>query len=277
MDWNSLALEAAAAGRLRSRMLGRTRVTVVMPAYEAAETLRQTVEALDRDVVDDVILVDDSSRDETVRRARDLGIFVYRHERNLGYGGNQKSCYRLALERGADIVVMVHPDYQYEPRLVPALAGMIHSDVYDVVPGSRILGGRRAQGRDAAHQVSGEPVSDGISESVEWGEVVGVSHGLSRLFQEGAGDAAVGGELGRFFVRQPNVVPGGGVRISAGGGVVPNPLFSRSVFDQSAAGDDLRVRGDWSDPATGGAPLGLAQRTSFRNGRPPAFRSAPRR
>lgn len=127
-------------------MIGQTRVTVVMPAYHAARTLKSTVEALDRQVVDDVILVDDSSSDDTVAQARLLGIFVHTHERNLGYGGNQKTCYRLALERGADVVVMVHPDYQYEPRLVPALAGMIHSDVYDLVLASRILGGGALKG-----------------------------------------------------------------------------------------------------------------------------------
>jgi len=117
-----------------------------MPAFNAEQTLERTVRALDRTVVDDVILVDDSSHDHTVERARELGLFVCRHHRTLGYGGNQKSCYRLALERGADITVMVHPDYQYDPRLVPAMAGMIHSDIYDVVLGSRILGGGALKG-----------------------------------------------------------------------------------------------------------------------------------
>jgi glycosyltransferase involved in cell wall biosynthesis len=127
-------------------MLGNDRVTVVMPAYNAVKTLPRTVEGLDRSVVDDVILVDDSSQDATARLARELGLHVHRHGRNLGYGGNQKSCYRIALERGADIVVMVHPDYQYDPRLVPAMAGMIHSGIYDVVLGSRILGGGALRG-----------------------------------------------------------------------------------------------------------------------------------
>lgn len=127
-------------------MLGNDQVTVVMPAYNAEKTLRQTVEALDRSIVDDIILVDDSSLDHTVEIARELGLFVHRHARNLGYGGNQKSCYKLALQRGADVVVMVHPDYQYDPRLVPAMAGMIHSGVYDVVLGSRILGGGTLRG-----------------------------------------------------------------------------------------------------------------------------------
>ncbi|HOW97413.1 MAG TPA: glycosyltransferase family 2 protein [Kiritimatiellia bacterium] len=128
-------------------MIGGKKITVVMPAYNAAQTLEKTVQALDRQVVDDIIVVDDCSSDETVARAKELGLFVHRHERNLGYGGNQKSCYRLALQRGADIIVMVHPDYQYDPRLVPAMASMIASGLYDAVLGSRILcGGTLAGG-----------------------------------------------------------------------------------------------------------------------------------
>jgi len=110
-------------------MVGGEKVVVVLPAYNAAATLRRTVDELDRRVVDDIIMVDDASSDDTVAIARRMGLHVYRHERNKGYGGNQKSCYRLALERGADIVVMVHPDYQYDPRLVPAMAYMIHSGI----------------------------------------------------------------------------------------------------------------------------------------------------
>ena len=127
-------------------MIGGKKVVVVMPAYNAAATLRRTVDELDRQVVDDIIVVDDASSDDTVAIARRMGLFVYRHDRNKGYGGNQKSCYRLALKRGADVVVMVHPDYQYDPRLVPAMAYMIHSGIYDVVLGSRILGGKALAG-----------------------------------------------------------------------------------------------------------------------------------
>jgi glycosyltransferase involved in cell wall biosynthesis len=127
-------------------MIGSDRVVVVMPAYNAERTLDQTVEAIDRSVADELILVDDASGDATARRAESLGLVVHQHDRNLGYGGNQKSCYRLALEHGADITVMVHPDYQYDPRLVPAMAGMITSGVYDVVMGSRILGGGALKG-----------------------------------------------------------------------------------------------------------------------------------
>ena len=121
-------------------MINGKKVIVVMPAYRAEKTVKQTVTEVPPGVVDEFLLVDDASPDETVRAAQALGITVIRHERNLGYGGNQKTCYRNALERGADIVIMLHPDYQYDPRLVPALAGMVASGIYDVVLASRILG-----------------------------------------------------------------------------------------------------------------------------------------
>jgi glycosyltransferase involved in cell wall biosynthesis len=121
-------------------MIGGKRICVVMPAYNAEKTLRQTVAEVDRQIADDVILVDDRSRDQTVRIARELGLHVIVHEKNRGYGGNQKTCYTEALRRGADIVVMIHPDYQYSPRLMPAMAGMIASGHFDLVLGSRILG-----------------------------------------------------------------------------------------------------------------------------------------
>jgi len=110
-----------------------------MPAYNAAETLSRTVAELDRTVVDEVVLVDDASTDRTIEVAHDLGLDPIRHDTNKGYGGNQKTCYGRALELGADVVVMVHPDYQYSPRLVPAMAAMIAYGEYDMVLGSRIL------------------------------------------------------------------------------------------------------------------------------------------
>lgn len=121
-------------------MIGGRRVTVVLPAYNAARTLRQTFDEIPHDIVDDVILTDDCSKDDTRAIATELGIHVIAHASNRGYGGNQKTCYTAALERGADIVVMLHPDYQYTPRLVTAMASMIASDQYDCVFGSRILG-----------------------------------------------------------------------------------------------------------------------------------------
>ena len=118
------------------------KVVVVMPAYNAAKTLVQTFEeVMAQDIVDKVIVVDDASRDETTAIARTLpNTTVFTHEKNLGYGGNQKSCYRLALAEGADIVIMVHPDSQYTPKLIPAMASMIANGLYPCVLGSRILG-----------------------------------------------------------------------------------------------------------------------------------------
>ncbi len=120
-------------------ILGK-RVAVVMPAYQAEQTLVQTYEEIPRGIVDDVVLVDDRSTDATVEVARTLDIHLEVHERNSGYGANQKTCYRIALDLGADIVVMLHPDYQYSPRLVAAMASMIASGHFDIVLGSRILG-----------------------------------------------------------------------------------------------------------------------------------------
>lgn len=122
------------------------RVVVVMPAYNAEKTLRQTYGELPHQYVDEVILTDDASRDSTTEIARELGIRTIIHKENRGYGGNQKTCYKEALRHGADIVVMVHPDYQYSPRLVTAMASMIASGHYDVVLGSRILGGNALKG-----------------------------------------------------------------------------------------------------------------------------------
>ena len=129
-------------------MYENKKVIVVMPAYNAARTLLQThAEVLAQGIVDLVILVDDASTDETSALARTLPqTIVHTHVKNLGYGGNQKSCYRLALENGADIVVMVHPDYQYTPKLIPAMVSMIANGLYPCVIGSRILGGRAIGG-----------------------------------------------------------------------------------------------------------------------------------
>ncbi len=129
-------------------MFKEQKVVVVMPAYQAEQTLRKTYdEVMEQGVVDLVIVVDDSSRDRTVEIARTLpGAVVQQHERNKGYGGNQKSCYDLAIQHGGDIVIMVHPDYQYTPRLIPAMVSMIGSGLYHCVLGSRILGGYALKG-----------------------------------------------------------------------------------------------------------------------------------
>ena len=124
------------------------KIVVVMPAYNAAKTVTQTVdEVVQQGIVDKMILVDDQSRDDTVAVASQLlGVQVHAHEQNRGYGGNQKTCYRLALEAGADIVIMLHPDYQYTPKLIPAMASIIANELHPCVLGSRILGGYSLRG-----------------------------------------------------------------------------------------------------------------------------------
>jgi len=124
------------------------KVIVVMPAYNAARTLRQTyAEVRDQQLVDAIILVDDGSKDDTVTVARSLeGVQVHVHDKNKGYGGNQKTCYRLALEAGADIAIMIHPDYQYTPKLIPAMVSIIANGLHPCVLGSRILGGHALKG-----------------------------------------------------------------------------------------------------------------------------------
>ncbi|GAB4136898.1 MAG: glycosyltransferase family 2 protein [Planctomycetaceae bacterium] len=114
------------------------RVVAVMPAYNAAATLEKTVADIPRDAVDEMILVDDCSQDNTVEIARSLGLTVFTHEKNLGYGGNQKTCYRKALETGADYIVMIHPDYQYDSRVIPVAVDILRLGICDCVLGSRI-------------------------------------------------------------------------------------------------------------------------------------------
>lgn len=126
-------------------VLGK-KICVVMPAYNAEKTVRQTLEEIPREYIDDIILVDDASTDNTAELARSLGIYTVVHAQNLGYGGNQKTCYRQALDRGADIVIMLHPDYQYTPKLLVAMGALIAAGQYDIVLGSRILSEGALQG-----------------------------------------------------------------------------------------------------------------------------------
>ena len=122
-------------------MLNGKKICVVLPAYNAASTLEQTYNEIPFDIVDEIVLVDDASFDKTAEKAKELGISnIIRHEQNRGYGGNQKSCYAKALELGADIIIMLHPDYQYTPKLIHSIASIIAYDVYPVVLASRILG-----------------------------------------------------------------------------------------------------------------------------------------
>ena len=138
-------LEDRISQKRRTELINGKRIAVVLPAYNAEKTLQATVREIP-DLVDSVILVDDHSKDGTVELAKQLGLRVFVHDRNYGYGRNQQTCYREALAAGADVVIMVHPDYQYTPLLVTAMASMVAYQVYDVVLGSRIIGGTALRG-----------------------------------------------------------------------------------------------------------------------------------
>ncbi|MFH1457879.1 MAG: glycosyltransferase family 2 protein [Candidatus Omnitrophota bacterium] len=127
-------------------MLEGKKVVVVMPAYNAEKTLEQTFREIPRDIVDDILVVDDNSKDKTLAVTRRLNLEVFVHDKNKGYGANQKTCYTEALKKKADIVIMLHPDYQYPPKLITAMAGLICSGMFDIVLGSRILGGMALKG-----------------------------------------------------------------------------------------------------------------------------------
>lgn len=128
-------------------MLNNKKIVVVLPAYNAEKTLERTYQEIPFDIVDEVVLVDDASQDRTVEEAQRLGIkHIIKHEKNRGYGANQKTCYRYALSLGANIIIMLHPDYQYTPKLIPSMANLIAQDIYPVVLGSRILGNGALRG-----------------------------------------------------------------------------------------------------------------------------------
>ena len=177
------------------------RVVVVMPAYNAARTLEKTVRDLP-DIVDTTIVVDDKSADHTVQIARALGLLVFVHDKNYGYGRNQQTCYREALAAGADIVVMVHPDYQYTPKLVTAMASMIAFGVYDVVLGSRILGGGALKGGMPFYKYISNRILTAIPEHFHRGEIVRISHRLPGVCEGSVDDTAAARKFRRFRVRQ---------------------------------------------------------------------------
>ncbi|VAX32643.1 Glycosyl transferase, group 2 family [hydrothermal vent metagenome] len=133
-------------------MINGKRITVVMPAYNAGKTLLKTYQEIPSSVVDDIILTDDASQDDTVEISKELNIYTLVHEKNKGYGANQKTCYQEAVRRGSDIVIMLHPDYQYTPKLISAMASMIAEGIFDVVIGSRILGNQAMAGGMPAYK-----------------------------------------------------------------------------------------------------------------------------
>jgi glycosyltransferase involved in cell wall biosynthesis len=191
-------------------MYADKKVVVVMPAYNAARTLLQThAEVMAQGVVDLVIVVDDASRDQTTSLAHTLpDTLVHTHPANLGYGGNQKTCYRLALEQGADIVIMVHPDYQYTPKLIPAMASMIARGLYSCVIGSRILGGRAIAGGMPFGSTSRTAYCS-LIENVLMGSKLSEYHtGLPSVLRAVAWQAPTRSQLQRFRLRQPDAGAG---------------------------------------------------------------------
>ncbi len=139
--------------RRNNSMLHDKKIVVVLPAYNAAKTLEKTYNEIPFDIVDDIVLVDDNSPDDTIKVAENLGIkHIIKHQKNRGYGGNQKTCYAHALSLGADVIIMLHPDYQYTPMLIPAMASIIAQDLYPVVLGSRILGKGALKGGMPMHK-----------------------------------------------------------------------------------------------------------------------------
>ncbi len=176
-------------------MTGKSKVVVVMPAYNAAKTLHMTYQDLPRELVDLVILVDDGSSDETAQIAREMGLELFVHNRNYGYGANQKTCYREALKAGADIVVMVHPDYQYDPTLLPEIVRPIQEGSADAVLGSRLMGTNPDEARHALVEIHFEPLSDMGGKCHVRFAPIGIPYRLSRISPRGAGIGEPGNQF----------------------------------------------------------------------------------
>ena len=222
-------------------MIHGKRVIVVLPAYNAARTLEKTYTELPREVVDEVILVDDASRDETSRIAQRLGITTIVHAKNLGYGGNQKTCYRNALARGADVVIMVHPDYQYTPALVTAMASMVGTDSTTRCsdPGSS-AGVRFAAG---CRSTSTSPIESSPRSRISRraASCPSTTRGTARSAGR-CSRRSPGGELERFRLRQRDAGPDHRVRLLDRGGELPHPVLRGGLEHLVSPRRSLRSR-----------------------------------
>ncbi len=217
------------------------KIVVVMPAYNAARTLERTYREIPLDVVDDVIVVDDASHDETVSVARSLGLPTFVHAQNRGYGANQKTCYTESLRRGADVTVMLHPDYQYTPRLIAAMVAMIVDGPYDVVLGSRIIGGHARQGGMPLYKYISNRFLTMVQNTLSGSKLSEFHTGYRAFAREVLEIIAAARELGRLRVRQPDARPGDALRFRDRRDLVPDGLFPGGVVDQLLALGDLRA------------------------------------
>ena len=255
-------------------LIKNKRVIVVLPAYNAAKTLERTIAEIPRGIVDEFLLVDDASRDDTVEPARRLGIPCIVHPRNRGYGGNQKTCYTEALRRGADIVVMLHPDYQYTPKLIGAMAWLVASGEFDVVLGSRILGTGALKGGMPFYKYVANRFLTAV-ENILLGIKLSEFHTGYRAFcRGGAGDAAPGRELRRLRLRQPDARPGGRVRFPDRRDLLPDEILSGGLVDQLPPFGDLWVRCPGDGAFVPAPPLGRATEPAPGPWRPAAVNGA---
>ena len=177
-------------------MFHNKKVVVVMPAYNAAKTLERTVREIPMDLVDEIIVTDDASDDDTVVEAKRLGLRTLVHPQNRGYGGNQKTCYQEALRIGADVVVMLHPDYQYTPKLIPAIVGLLTDGPYDAVLGSRILGGGALRGGMPRYKYVANRFLTATQNLLSGAKTIRVPHWLSRFHPERSRGASAAREFG---------------------------------------------------------------------------------
>ncbi len=250
-------------------MVNGKRVMVVLPAYNAALTLERTVSEIPHGVVDEVLLVDDASRDATVALAHRMGLSVVVHPRNRGYGGNQKTCYTEALRRGAEIVVMLHPDYQYTPRLIGAMAWLVASGEFDIVLGSRILGTSALKGGMPFYKyVSNRFLT--LVENLMLGINLSEFHTGYRAFARGSGVAPAGRVLGRFRLRQPDPGSVCGVRISDRRDLVSDQVLRRGVVDQLQPVGRVRTGRPGDGPEVPALEVGAGEIASFPGRRPEA-------
>ena len=222
-------------------MINGKRIAVVMPAYNAEKTLEVTVDELPS-LVDIRILVDDHSSDQTVDLGRRLGLFVFQHDRNYGYGRNQQTCYREALAAGADVVVMLHPDYQYTPRLITAMASMVAYDVYDVVLGSRIIGGRALHGGMPIYKYIANRLLTAF-ENLFLGVKLSEYHTGYRAFSRKVlNRTAASGKFRRLRLRQPDARPVRALRLPHRRSLLPHEVFRRSLLHQLPPQREIRFR-----------------------------------